>query len=426
MKIPIALHSLALAAMAAGPSVAQDAKPEGAKPAERRVEAIRKLDVEPIVKPADIQVFTYPDANTSTALGISYLQTMDGARDQAVTEWHTALQDWQRLGSRGLDGVGADLTPADDAVRAQLKLPEGQGLVVTSVADGGPAAKAGLKANDILLTLDGKPLAKPEDLLSGLAAIHSAGKAVVDAVIAGGMKPKNAGGPVVEKLDRVPLVLIRDGKALTITVKPEVRVVLGSVVEPRPSYFIGTPANPIDETLRVHLGLAQGHGLVVSETPEAGSPAARAEIRKNDILLSFNGQLLKDVETLRAEIQSVGPKPAKVEVVRAGKPLTLSVTPEPRKVSEEVVNSIDQMLRSMSGQPAPGVPVMQDLPVLGRLYRIDGANGQPQAILNPTAYAAVAPADLSRKIDDLTAQVQALTRAVDELRKTPNPNGYAK
>jgi membrane-associated protease RseP (regulator of RpoE activity) len=389
MRIPIALHALTLATMAAGSSMAQDAKPEEAKPAETRAEVIRKLHIEPIGKPAEVQVFKYPETINTAIQGVNYLQSMGGGQNQAAVEWQNALQDWQRLSGRGLDGVGADLTPADDAVRSQLKLSEGQGLVVTGVIDGGPAARAGLKVNDILLILDEKPLAKAEDLLGHL---------------------KNCSLTHPEKT-KLGLHLLRDGKPMTITVKPEVRVVLGSVAEPKPSYFIGTPANPIDETLRVHLGLPEGHGLIVSEAPEAGTPAAKAGIQKNDILLSFNGQLLKDVETLRSSIQAVGEKPAKVEVIRAGKPVTVSVTPEPRKGSQEFVTSLEQMV--VSSQRQSGVQVIQDSPYL---LRLDGANGQPQAILNPTAYAA--SADLSKKIDDLTAQVQALTKAVEELRKS--------
>ncbi len=398
MRIPIALHALALAAIAAGPSLAQDAKPEEAKPAERRVEAIYKIGVEPNGQPAEIQVFKYPDANSAAGQGINYLQMMGGVQNQAVVQWQNAAQDWQRFGSRGLDGVGADLTPADDAVRAQLKLTEGQGLVVTGVADGGPAAKAGLKVNDILLTLDEKPLARAEDLLGHL---------------------KNVSLTHPEKT-KIALRLLRDGTPTRIFVKPEVRVILGSANEPQPSYFIGTPANPIDETLRVHLGLPEGHGLVVSNEPEKGSPAVKAGIKKNDILLSFDGQLLKDVETLRAQIQAAGPKSAKVEVIRAGKPLTVDVTPEPRKASDHVsVNVGSQAVFDYVPYVNRAFDVNQLL-----LRRVDPTNGKLVEVAIGSD--APAPADLSKKIDDLTAQVQALTKAVEELRKSARPTGEGK
>ncbi|MBI3860623.1 MAG: PDZ domain-containing protein [Planctomycetia bacterium] len=60
--------------------------------------------------------------------------------------------------------IGVDGTPPDDALRVQLELPAGQGLLVNQVVDGGPAAKAGLKQFDVLLTASESPLAQIADL----------------------------------------------------------------------------------------------------------------------------------------------------------------------------------------------------------------------------------------------------------------------
>ena len=45
------------------------------------------------------------------------------------------------------------LTPADDALRAHLRLSKDQGLIVTSLAANTSAAQAGLQQNDVLLSL---------------------------------------------------------------------------------------------------------------------------------------------------------------------------------------------------------------------------------------------------------------------------------
>lgn len=49
-----------------------------------------------------------------------------------------------------------------DDLRAQLDLPGG--VLVTDVAAGGPAEKAGLKKSDVILKLDGQPLKGPDEL----------------------------------------------------------------------------------------------------------------------------------------------------------------------------------------------------------------------------------------------------------------------
>lgn len=60
--------------------------------------------------------------------------------------------------------IGVTLADVDDTLRAHLKLPEGQGLVVTEVIPDSPAAQAGVEANDILLSLDGQPLTTVEKI----------------------------------------------------------------------------------------------------------------------------------------------------------------------------------------------------------------------------------------------------------------------
>jgi len=49
-------------------------------------------------------------------------------------------------------------------LRAQLDIPDGVGLLVAEVVDGGPAMKAGLKKNDILVKIDGKDVKGEESL----------------------------------------------------------------------------------------------------------------------------------------------------------------------------------------------------------------------------------------------------------------------
>ena len=54
--------------------------------------------------------------------------------------------------------IGVTVSNVEPALRSQLKLPANQGLIATEVIEGGPAARAGLKVNDILLTMAEKPL----------------------------------------------------------------------------------------------------------------------------------------------------------------------------------------------------------------------------------------------------------------------------
>jgi hypothetical protein len=54
--------------------------------------------------------------------------------------------------------IGVTVSPVEPALRAQLQLPEKQGLIVTDVDKSGPAAKAGVRQFDILKRFDGVEL----------------------------------------------------------------------------------------------------------------------------------------------------------------------------------------------------------------------------------------------------------------------------
>jgi membrane-associated protease RseP (regulator of RpoE activity) len=58
--------------------------------------------------------------------------------------------------------IGVTLASADDVLRSQLRLADGEGLVITDVVADGPAAKAGLHRNDVLVKLDDKRLSTVE------------------------------------------------------------------------------------------------------------------------------------------------------------------------------------------------------------------------------------------------------------------------
>jgi serine protease Do len=66
--------------------------------------------------------------------------------------------------------IGVSIESADDALRAQLGLPAGEGVVVTDVVSGSPAEKAGVKAHDIILELGPNPIGTPEALAGQVQA----------------------------------------------------------------------------------------------------------------------------------------------------------------------------------------------------------------------------------------------------------------
>ena len=71
---------------------------------------------------------------------------------------------------RGWLGVGTQtLTP--DQARA-LGLPEPYGIILTNVQPGGPAARAGLRPNDVITRVNGEPVVVWQDALRSIAAMR--------------------------------------------------------------------------------------------------------------------------------------------------------------------------------------------------------------------------------------------------------------
>jgi membrane-associated protease RseP (regulator of RpoE activity) len=83
--------------------------------------------------------------------------------------------------------LGIGCRPAPAALRAQLNLPEKEGLLVEAVVPDSPAAKAGIAEHDVLLRAGGKPLAERGDLVRAIEASKQ-GKLKIE-LIRGG-KPK--------------------------------------------------------------------------------------------------------------------------------------------------------------------------------------------------------------------------------------------
>jgi predicted metalloprotease with PDZ domain len=60
--------------------------------------------------------------------------------------------------------IGVQLQPIDEALAKKLGLDEPKGALIVAVVPDGPAAKAGLESEDVVVEADGKPVDSPEAL----------------------------------------------------------------------------------------------------------------------------------------------------------------------------------------------------------------------------------------------------------------------
>jgi serine protease Do len=67
-------------------------------------------------------------------------------------------------------GVSLTPTPVARRLRRAVGLPDADGLLIGEVAEGSPAARAGLAAGDLIVAAAGRPVSAPDDLFDALAA----------------------------------------------------------------------------------------------------------------------------------------------------------------------------------------------------------------------------------------------------------------
>ena len=288
--------------------------------------------------------------------------------------------------------AGMSLAPADDALRAHLSLPKNQGLIVTALESHAPAAQAGIQQNDVLLNLGDATLGKSEDLVVGLKGA--------------GDKPAS-------------LTILRGGKKLKLQVQPQVRITMGPVQPEPPAFWIGISVSPLEPALRSQLKLPPNQGLLAIDVVK-DSPAAKAEVKVHDILLSVAGKPLESQEKLVELVQSNGEKAIQLELIREGKTQTIDVTPERRK-PDKLKSSVNGYNTFYYQLARPGALVTVDQN--GAVATVDKkgdwiadlttANRTVVDQKSPTTAGASAS-----RLDEIDADIKQLRKAIEELNKT--------
>ncbi|WP_432452124.1 Do family serine endopeptidase [Agarivorans sp. QJM3NY_29] len=180
---------------------------------------------------------------------------------------------------RGQIGVGIQDINAD--LRKAFELENGQkGVLVTSVLEDSPAKKAGIKAGDVIIAVDGKSTGSTGQLRSQIGS-----KAIGD---------------------KTKLTILRDGEKLQLKVN------------------IAKPQSAVSAEGKLHDLLdgvqfakdPEGNGVLVANVA-AGSIAAYGGLRPNDVVVAANKRPVKDIASLQIAL-SLNKKAVLLQVNRRG------------------------------------------------------------------------------------------------------------
>jgi serine protease Do len=274
--------------------------------------------------------------------------------------------DIQVFGAGGAR-IGVELREVTQEVARERKLPAVEGALVESVEDDGPAAKAGVKAGDVITGLDGERVRSIRQL-QRLVTDTPAGREVKMTVMRDGKKvdlavtPEAAEGPfAVGRLDALPRGEIGKHVEEALRSMPrEFRFREGSPnvfkfeqpggvwhfeapegnwrrmeppLEAGPNRFffkaapgggrLGATVQDLTPQLEEFFGVKEGV-LVATVNPD--SPGARAGLKAGDVVTSVNGKAVESPDALvRAIREPADGAEVTLGIVRDKKPQTLKV-----------------------------------------------------------------------------------------------------
>jgi len=203
--------------------------------------------------------------------------------------------------------VGIEITEVGQESARETGAKVGQGAYVVRALPDGPGAKAGLKQGDVVLSVGGKPVQGPDDVIQRVQ--------------------------VTPVGDSVALTVLRDGKRREVKVEVARRPSPGEMLASRlrlTPWWRGMKVEPLTDELREQIGLeAKAEGVFVREVRD-GSPAAKAGIAPGMVIDQVGETKVTSVRTFQGATRE---QTGKCMVHVAG--IGVKVIPAPEEEAEE-------------------------------------------------------------------------------------------
>ncbi len=197
-------------------------------------------------------------------------------------------------------------------------LGDKRGVLISDVQEGAPADEAGVEAEDVILSVDGKPVTTTSELQRRIRAKAPGDRAILE-VWRGG-----------ESL-QLQVTLGRQSASPKAFAPPggQEGFAWHSKEAPRTARFFGQAKENAGPTLGVMIaelteGLADyfeaqpGEGVLILEVL-ADSAAEDAGLEAGDVILELGGRPTRNPEALRRTIRKIGPGEIDVEYLREGR-----------------------------------------------------------------------------------------------------------
>jgi hypothetical protein len=289
--------------------------------------------------------------------------------------------------------LGVEVAPVDKALAVQLDLPPKTGVVVRRVTPATDNAKTALALHDVILKIDDHPVPNPEKF-------HELVKAEPG---------KELRCHIVRQARPIEIAVQVPKMALYELAAGELLAHAGAQDN---QYRVGVTLAPADDTLRSQLRLAEGEGLVVTDVVPDG-PAAKAGVRKHDVLTLLDGKRLTTVDAVNSQVQSIKDRKVTVVFFRSGQEMSRELAPKLSTAPVTNPATIAYSATFLNQLQNPNLVWEQQSLFPYRLNNVSGT-----AILSQPYVHWATPHEIIKTTSSPADQVAELKKQLDQMQKT--------
>jgi len=232
--------------------------------------------------------------------------------------------------------LGVELQDVTASLKERKELGTSKGAYVIAVIDESPAAKAGIERGDVIVKFDGATIDDSDDLMEAVRKTPPKTEVKIELL----RKSERKSLAATLGKQRAPEAYSYNFRMPRMPRMPQMprmpslpRQRFGSHFDASDATF-GLELQSLTRQLAEYLEVPGGRGLLVAEVDQ-GSAAEKAGFKAGDVILKLNGASVRDIDDLHEELADMRDTTAKVEIVRKGKAVTLSLRVEKEEEDDE-------------------------------------------------------------------------------------------
>jgi len=225
--------------------------------------------------------------------------------------------------------LGVSIQPVDAELAARFTLPEAKGALVSGVLAGGPAGEAGLRAGDVIVSVEGTAIDSPNALRNRVAGLQPGtsvkvglyrdGRLLEAKVALGELEDETAGAlPPLERTPPAPRPASPERPAATPPGATPTTPRGPAASAPEDGGKLGFSVRALTPALARRLGLPSDAKGVLVDAVEPGSPAEMIGLERGDVIEEVDRRPTPDLDAFDAAMSAPTPDGARLFLVRRG------------------------------------------------------------------------------------------------------------